>query len=128
MKRLITTLLILLLSATCYAETIVFKGYPTVKGRGMSDDGSFNTPLSESASEEYKVIISKDGDKYYWLSRENKPLLYSKSGKFHNFVNPSGSGYIKIFQTEEGNYLYMEHMSLGLDTITYWGISEEFNP
>ena len=125
-KIIIFALVAVMLASGCFAESIVLKGYPFVRGEG-TPEGSSNTSLTDNVSEEYKVIISKDNGKYYWLSRENKPLLYSRSGIFHLFVNPDGSGYIKVAE-RDGKYLYMEHMSLVFGTVTYWGTAEEFKP
>ena len=51
----------------------------------------------------------------------------SKSGIFYTFHAFDGSGYVKIgdmsalSQSSEKQYFYMEHLILGLETITYWG-------
>ena len=48
---------------------------------------------------------------------------------FHAF---DGSGYVKIgdmsalSQSSEKQYFYMEHLILGLETITYWGVVQNF--
>ena len=79
-----------------------------------------------------------------WASRDNRELIYTKSGFFHIFLDPRGSGYVKIadasaFSEKLGAnvyteklgtniYMYYEHLSAGLDTLTYWGTAESFSP
>ena len=69
---------------------------------------------------------------YRWKTRENKILNLSKSGIFYTFHAFDGSGYVKIgdmsalSQSSEKQYFYMEHLILGLDTITYWGVVQNY--
>jgi hypothetical protein len=114
-------------------ETIVFSGYPISKVEsGM--EATAQTALGETQSNEYRVLIVKRDGKYYWASRENKELMHFQSGIAHWFVSQS-SGYIKIVDPSllpgnEGTnqYVYMEHLTLVLDTITYWGIGNALAP
>ena len=61
-----------------------------------------------------------------------KILNLSKSGIFYTFHAFYGSGYVKIgdmsalSQSREKQYFYMEHLILGLETITYWGVVQNF--
>ena len=56
----------------------------------------------------------------------------SKSGIFFTVQAYDGSGYVKIgdmsalSQSSEKQYFYMEHLILGLETITYWGVVQNF--
>ena len=121
----ISILLYAISNIYCYADEIVFQGTPFTRGRG-SVEKSYNEPLSTEKQKEYELVIVKEDDNYIWRSRDNKVLRHHKSGVFDYFIQPEGSGYIKIMQNEEG-YAYIEHVHLGLDTITYWGVSDEFN-
>jgi hypothetical protein len=109
------------------AETIVFEGTPLIKN-SASAEGTNNEQVQGEDQTNYKLIITKEGNEFIWFSREKKKLKHVKSGAFDYFVNLDGSGYIKITKAENGKYLYLEHMSIGLQTITYWGISEKFEP
>ena len=105
------------------AATVVISGLPIKKD--MSDmGGTEQVELSKSDRWNYRLEIVKKGNKYYWASRENRELLFSKSGEFYNFVEPKAAGYIRITKTEKG-VLYMEHLTLGMKNITYWGIATE---
>lgn len=69
-------------------------------------------------------------DKFYWATRENVELIPRRSGIYTIFVAVNGSGYIRIigpemkkiiFKKGEIPYDYMEHLLLGLSTISYYG-------
>jgi hypothetical protein len=113
----------------CQAQTVstvsqvVFKGLPIKKD--MSDiEGTEQVSLSEKERVEYRLVITKQGKKYFWESRENRELIISRSDDFYNFVEPNGAGYIRIAKVE-GKFLYMEHLTTGFKNITYWGYALE---
>jgi hypothetical protein len=102
---------------------VIISGLPIKKD--MSDiEGTDQTELSKNEQWNYRLEIIKKGRKYYWASRENRELLFRKSEKFYNFVEPNGAGYIRVVKTEKG-VLYMEHLTVGLKNITYWGVAIE---
>jgi hypothetical protein len=104
---------------------VIFSGLPIKKD--MSDiEGTEQVHLSKSEQWNYRLEIIKRGIKYYWASRENRELLFSKSGEFYNFVEPNAAGYVRIAKTEKG-VIYMEHLTIGMKNISYWGIATEHN-
>lgn len=114
------------------AEQIVFTGVPKIKI--LIDNGSQGTPekLSQDKSIEYKCIIIKEDNKYYWKTRENVELIPTQSGIYTTFIATTGAGYVRIIDPEmkkkifkEGGqpYDYLEHLLLGLSTISYYGTS-----
>jgi hypothetical protein len=79
--------------------------------------------LNNKDSQEYKVIIDKINGNYYWKTRENKQLIKRASGIFDVYYASDGSGYIKIENYNiDGERRYLEHVHLGLQTITYYGV------
>jgi len=106
---LIFIMLFCLLVEIGQAETIVFEGTPLVRNLSSAEETK-NEQIQGESQINYKLIISKEGDEYIWFSREKKKLTRIRSGAFDYFVNPEGSGYIKIAKDENGKYLYMEHM------------------
>jgi len=103
----------------CYSEErkLVVLGTPIV----AVDSTSVQTQrhvLTKKQMEEYQVKISQEGNKFYWNSREGKELKRTASRAFVYYVNVDGSGYIKVSNLDN---TYMEHITLGLATITYWG-------
>ena len=79
---------------------------------------------------DFLVAVKKDG-KYYWQSRENKEMRKMESGAFIHFIAPS-SGYVKfikpafksaasLMSPTEAKFGYIEHLSIGLRSVNYWG-------
>ena len=76
-------------------------------------------------------MVTKKGDDYIWETREKKPLVKTRSGVYTWFLSPTGTGYIKVASREAPGILiepltYMEHLTIGFLTITYWGKLEDF--
>ncbi len=114
-------------------EEIVFTGIPKIKI--LIESGSQRTPekLSQAKSIEYKCTVTKMDDKYYWATRESVELIPLQSGIYTTFIATNGAGYIRIigaeakkvlFKKGEQPYDYMEHLLLGLSTISYYGTSK----
>ena len=110
-------------------ETIVFLGYPKVIiGNSPPEDGKTGCKTEYLASKdsiEYRCVIVKRGKRYYWSSREDKELKKTETGMFIVFTRVDGyTDYIKIVKPglrELTGYGYMEHMTVLLSTITYFG-------
>ena len=104
---------------------IIVNGLPLKKD--MSDiEGTEQITLKENEKANYRLLITRKWNKYIWASRDNRELIFTQSGTFYNFVEPNGAGYIKVVKAGD-KFLYMEHLTLGLKNITYWGVTEEFN-
>lgn len=137
--KLIAAIVVLLLALSLPSsvlaqdeETLVFRGWPLIKVES-SFHKTLRSETTETQSAQYHVLIVKRGGKYYWASRENLELLYVQSGAYHWFFAPS-SGYVKIQDSalvtddESSPYTYMENLTVGLLSITYWGAAESFEP
>jgi hypothetical protein len=107
------------------AEEIIFNARPTSKN-GKS--------LKSSKSEEFGIMIKKKDRRLLWASRGSRELIYSRSGIFHIFVDPAGSGFISIMDTSTlpdgvnkgARYMYGEHIRAGVGTISYIGEASYF--
>ena len=135
MKKIILTLFVLAIAFPLFAyEEIVFTGIPEIK---IIEAGTNRIPvkLSKAKAMEYKCTITKVEGKYYWTTRENVELISLKSGACITFVASTGSGYVRIIDPEmkdvasfmgdtEEKFDYIEHLVLGLKTITYYGKSK----
>ena len=131
--RIVTAILLLAPLATSVvlirvpgADEVVISGRPLTKVESSGEDTKrFN--LTEEQQVQYGLVILKRGKSYFWASREMKPLLHTVSGAFHYFADPNGGGYIKVvdrrllMDKEKPRYLYMEHLTLWMQTLTYWG-------
>ena len=126
---------ILFLANFCHAEEeVVFTGTPEMR---ISEGGVSRTPesLAKNEAKEYQCIITKIDDEYYWTTRENVELVPIVGGAFTTFIAANGSGYVRVLNPEfkelipsmsetEQNYDYIEHLILGLRTISYYGKSK----
>lgn len=135
MKRFLMVLFVLIIAATVNAQsTVAFKGLPLVK---ISEGGVSRVPenILRHNAVNFKCIISKISGSYYWASRENVSLIRIDSGAFCTFVAKNGSGYIRmvnpvlkdatsLMSETEMKYDYVEHLLIGLRSITYYGIQE----
>jgi len=129
--RAITAIVLIFFASIAEAGTrIVFSGIPSV---GTTDAGVAreSKPIASGEAKRLEVIVTEDGGKYFWASRENKPLIRAENERFITFVAPSGEGYIKIAKPETVQMLragiqgypftYIEHLTVGLTTYTYFG-------
>ena len=125
---LVTT--VLLLVSPAFGEPL-FVGVPNVK---ISEGGS--SRIVEAVAPERAAglmcVISKDGDRYFWTSRGNVELVLVASGAFLTYLAINGSGVVRVIAPEmkeaaslagetETKFDYVEHLLLGLKSITYYG-------
>ena len=78
-------------------------------------------------------IVERDG-RYFWTSRKMTEMSRSESGVYITYTALNGSGFVKVYAEEMRRLIellpeedsrsevrYIEHVSLGLTTITYVG-------
>jgi hypothetical protein len=117
--------------ASAQDATVVFVGVPV---RKVSEAGLSRVPeaLSPEKASAALCVISQSGNDFFWTSRNNRTLYkIDGGGAFITFVAPD-AGYIRVIKPEykaaaslmsetEAKFDYIEHMTNGLRTITYWG-------
>lgn len=139
MKKIILILILLTIASPLFAkEEIIFTGIPEIK---ISEGGTNRVPekLTKEKAIEFKCTITKIDDKYYWTTRENIELIPISIGAFITFWAANGSGYVRIVKPgmkgtvremgslmgdPEEKYDYVEHLLLGLKSVTYYGKSK----
>ena len=116
------------------AKTI-FIGFPKKK---VSEGGLDRVveDLSRKKAVNFRCVISKIEDKYYWASRENVEMVkIERAGAFITFLSVNGSGYVRVIKPElkevaslmyktEESFDYVEHLTIGLRSVNYWGEKE----
>ena len=125
---------ILFLAQVREAPEMVFRGRPGVKVQedGLQRSANALTPREAAG---YDCVISRIGDDYYWATRENRPLIRHEGPGYITYVAPDGAGYVKILRPEmksvvskvkatEAAFDYVEHMPIGLSSITYFGSAQ----
>lgn len=134
MRICIVLAVVLLASPALHAETtLVFAGKPLVSAQDAGIDRS-SAKLPPEKAKEFEVLITRDGEDFFWASRENKPLLRLDSQNFVTFVAIDGAGYIRIAKSHAVAMLkkqisgypftYVEHLTAGLTTYTYFGVEK----
>ena len=129
-------LLIAFSSSSIFAnENVVFRGIPEIK---VSEGGVSRVAekLTQDQAGEYQCTITQMNEKFYWATRDNVELIPLDSGAFVTFLAINGSGYIRVVKPEmkeivkkvgalandpEEKFDYVEHLMLGLKSITYYG-------
>lgn len=115
------------------AQEVVFEGFPSKRAQNNSD-GRMGSTLYFEETREFAVKITKVGEQYFWASRENIPLIRTESGIYITYTATNGSGYIRTLNptarevflnappnNQIGQITYIEHLLLGLESITYYG-------
>ena len=134
MSKFLLAASIFLCSSICNAQVLSFVGVPAVR---ISEGGveRFAEKLEQSKSMELACVVKEIDGKFIWASRENKPLVkIDTGGAFVMFVAVDGSGYIRqikpsfknaasLMSSTEKSFDYIEHLLLGLRTVTYYGMA-----
>lgn len=126
----------LIATTSAFANEAVIAAEPFSRVRSAASD-SVREKLSSSEAKKNALIISKSGSEYIWATRQSRQLVYVQSGVFHLFIDPWGGGYVKVFDQHAlpetmrqpgPRFRWYEHVSTGLETITYWGEANAFQP
>jgi hypothetical protein len=95
------------------------EGVPAVQLEATREGAKRRTLGSaEAASHGLKISI-KDG-RYYWASRDNRPLTLSSSGDFTYLTSTEPGQYIR-FRKINDRISYVEHVDTDFRSVTYWG-------
>ncbi len=109
---------VIMLSPFCYLNAKTFlECIPEVKIQSTKTQQA-KSKLNHVDAEKNRLIIGIINGQYYWETRKNTILAKSSSGIYDNYI--SSSGYVKVENAGE-NKAYIEHVHLGLATMTYWG-------
>ncbi|WP_420463380.1 hypothetical protein [Candidatus Palauibacter sp.] len=121
---------------------VAFQGRPLAIINGSGGHGK----VDEDASVEASVVIMEIDERYYWATREMKPMLRSPSGLFTTYHALDGSGYVRVGPPEflpelesvpelqmddeldpdqPFQFGYIEHLVMFLTPITYVGTGTE---
>jgi len=134
MYKFMSVFVFCLITNLCNAQSFSFTGIPSIK---VTEGGIERNAekVEQSKATSIACIIKEIDGKFFWVSRENKQLVkIDTRGAFLIFLAIDGSGYIRIIKPEfkdaaslmsttEKSFDYLEHLLLGLRTITYYGKS-----
>jgi hypothetical protein len=131
--KLIIVFVFYLCANLCNAQSFSFTGIPSVK---VTEGGTERNAekIEQAKALSVACVIKEIDGKFFWETRGNKPLLKIESGAFIIFIAVDGSGYIRLIKPSlkeaasqmsntEKNFDYIEHLILGLRSVTYYGKS-----
>ena len=127
----------LTMTASSQADQVIgeifFEGYPVIKFETNGIE-SVEHVLGSADGMEYKVQITKQGDKFYWANRGNVQLHPTISGVYVTYLAVNGAGYVRTYNEQmmrlynslpesqkQTELTYMEHLTHQIGSITYYG-------
>jgi hypothetical protein len=116
-------ILAVLASAGAVAAETEFEGTPDLKVE-VTLGAATSEKVSKTEAAERRVIITREGDQYFWASRNNTPLYRLDSGDYITYVAATGVGYVRVLSRSKArgrHVTYMEHLTVRLGSITYFG-------
>ncbi len=95
MLKVIVVCVSFIFSFSASAGEVVFEGYPHKKIE-VTEQAVATYEITKSQASEYKVVIEREGDKYYWRTRNNLQLVPMQSGVYITFLAVNGAGYVRV--------------------------------
>jgi hypothetical protein len=94
------------------------EGQPTVRV-DATKEGATRRELdkAEAARQSLKVSVAKG--RYYWTSRDNRPLTLTTSGEFI-YLSTDPGRYVRIRKIND-RFSYVEHVDTEFGSVTFWG-------
>ena len=110
-----------------------FSGVPSVR---ITEEGTerLEEDIPDRMATSLGCVITQVGDEYYWDSRADRPMMRIDSGAYTTFIALDSSGYVRMIVPEmkglaasvmgdtETRFDYVEHLVVGLRTVTYYGV------
>ena len=95
--------------------------------------------LSPEQANKLDCVIIKKGDKYFWTSRDNHEVEKIVGGSYITFRRLDLPDYVRIvdpdlkkgaalFDEVAGTFDYVEHITINLTTLTYYGSMVKYQP
>jgi hypothetical protein len=131
MHKFISVFVFCLFTNFCNAQSFLFIGIPSIK---VTEGGIERNAekIEQSKASSVACVVKEIDGKFFWETRGNKPLLKTESNAFITFLAVDGSGYVRLIKPSlkeaasaisntEKNFDYVEHLTLGLRSVTYYG-------
>jgi hypothetical protein len=100
------------------ANAIALEGIPTVRVDSAEGDTTRRV-LSPNEATTSRLTVSIIDGKYYWASRDNRPLRLDASGPF-TYLSSEPGQYIRFTRIND-KVAYVEHVDKPLGSVTWWG-------
>lgn len=136
MKLTIIAALILFIPKTLWSQAskspLILYAIPYLKCESDENGGTQRWWMSEDEMVEYATTVTKVKGKYYWASRQNRPLTLYNTSDSYVFKADKGAGYIRLFKKPHGEMpdakLVIVHIPIGKKIQTYWASTGTFVP
>jgi hypothetical protein len=67
-----------------------------------------------------RLMIRIDDGRFYWTSREDRPLTVTSSDEFTYLLSSHPGKYVR-FKRLSDKLAYVEHVDMAFGSVTYWG-------
>jgi hypothetical protein len=123
MRNIVVGIVALLASGGAVSADTEFEGTPQTRVEvTLGATTSEAVPKAEAVKR--RVVITREGNQYFWASRDNTPLYKLDSGDYVTYVAATGVGYVRVLSPSKAqgrNVRYMEHLTVRMGSITYFG-------
>jgi hypothetical protein len=98
---------------------VALEGLPAVRLDVTSEKATRLTlPRDQAAAQTLEIRIV-DG-RYYWASRDSRPLTVTTAGEFTYLSSAQPGQYVRLRRVDD-RISYVEHLDMGSGSVTYWG-------
>lgn len=105
----------------------------------VTDTSAVRQSLSEDGRADAEVRVLESRGHYWWASRDNCALERRDEGPSVTFVGVDCEGYVRVLDQRGvpagtarrlpgADFQYIEHRIVGLETRTFYGSAERFDP
>jgi hypothetical protein len=94
------------------------EGVPTVRLDTTTEGARRRQLTGEEAAKSGLKIKVVDG-KYYWESRDNRPLTVTSSGAY-TYLSTEPGQYVRLRKVDD-RIEYVEHVDKAWESVTFWG-------
>lgn len=102
------------------ADASALEGLPTVRIDATEEKATRRQLDGAEAVKSSLKIRIVDG-RYYWASREDRPLTLSTAGEFTYLSSATEPGQYIRFRQIDDRISYVEHVDMASGSVTYWG-------
>jgi hypothetical protein len=95
------------------------EGLPTAR-LDVTSEGAKRQRLDRDQAANQALEIRIVDGRYYWTSRENRPLTLTTSGEFTYLTSTEPGKYVR-FRKIDDRLSYVEHVDMDFGSVTYWG-------
>jgi len=123
MRNVVLGVIALLAGANAAAADTEFEGTPETRVE-VTLGATTSEAVPRAEREKRRVVITREGDQYFWASRNNTPLYKLDSGDYVTYVAATGVGYVRVLSARKAigrKVTYMEHLTVQMGSITYFG-------